>query len=53
MGMRRMMRRTNGFSKKWKNLEAAYVLWADPGHANLPPDTIDLRQSQFCLVKSN
>lgn len=27
MGMRRMTRLTNGFSKKWKNLEAAYSLW--------------------------
>jgi hypothetical protein len=26
MGMRRMTRRTNGFSKKWKNLQAAYSL---------------------------
>ena len=27
MGMRRMTRLTNGFSKKWANLEAAYALW--------------------------
>jgi IS1 family transposase len=27
MGMRRMTRLTNGFSKKWKNLQAAYSLW--------------------------
>lgn len=27
MGMRRMTRLTNGFSKKWDNLEAAYSLW--------------------------
>ncbi len=27
MGMRRMTRLTNGFSKKWGNLEAAYSLW--------------------------
>ena len=27
MGMRRMTRLTNGFSKKWNNLEAAYSLW--------------------------
>lgn len=27
MGMRRMTRLTNGFSKKWGNLEAAYALW--------------------------
>ena len=27
MGMRRMTRLTNAFSKKWKNLESAYVLW--------------------------
>jgi len=27
MGMRRMTRLTNGFSKKWKNLDAAYALW--------------------------
>jgi IS1 family transposase len=27
MGMRRMTRLTNGFSKKWENLEAAYALW--------------------------
>jgi len=27
MGMRRMTRLTNGFSKKWDNLEAAYALW--------------------------
>ncbi len=27
MGMRRMTRLTNGFSKKWANLEAAYSLW--------------------------
>ena len=27
MGMRRMTRLTNGFSKKWENLEAAYSLW--------------------------
>ncbi len=27
MGMRRMTRLTNAFSKKWKNLEAAYSLW--------------------------
>jgi len=27
MGMRRMTRLTNGFSKKWRNLQAAYSLW--------------------------
>jgi IS1 family transposase len=27
MGMRRMTRLTNAFSKKWANLEAAYYLW--------------------------
>jgi len=27
MGMRRMTRLTNGFSKKWENLRAAYALW--------------------------
>jgi IS1 family transposase len=27
MGMRRMTRLTNGFSKKWENLEFAYALW--------------------------
>jgi hypothetical protein len=27
MGMRRMTRLTNAFSKKWENLEAAYDLW--------------------------
>ncbi|MDI3253955.1 MAG: IS1 family transposase [Bacillota bacterium] len=27
MGMRRMARLTNTFSKKWENLEAAYALW--------------------------
>lgn len=27
MGMRRMTRLTNAFSKKWANLEAAYALW--------------------------
>lgn len=27
MGMRRMTRLTNAFSKKWQNLEAAYSLW--------------------------
>jgi IS1 family transposase len=27
MGMRRMTRLTNAFSKKWENLEAAYNLW--------------------------
>jgi IS1 family transposase len=27
MGMRRMTRLTNGFSKKWENLEAAFALW--------------------------
>ncbi len=27
MGMRRMTRLTNAFSKKWDNLEAAYALW--------------------------
>jgi len=27
MGMRRMTRLTNAFSKKWGNLEAAYALW--------------------------
>jgi IS1 family transposase len=27
MGMRRMTRLTNCFSKKWRNLEAAYSLW--------------------------
>ena len=27
MGMRRMTRLTNAFSKKWENLEAAYALW--------------------------
>jgi hypothetical protein len=27
MGMRRMTQLTNGFSKKWENLEAAYSLW--------------------------
>ena len=26
-GLRRMARLTNGFSKKWENLEAAYALW--------------------------
>jgi transposase-like protein/IS1 family transposase len=27
MGMRRMTRLTNAFSKKWENLETAYALW--------------------------
>jgi hypothetical protein len=27
MGMRRMTRLTNGFSKTWENLQAAYSLW--------------------------
>ena len=27
MGMRRMTRLTNAFSKKWENLNAAYALW--------------------------
>jgi IS1 family transposase len=27
MGMRRLTRLTNAFSKKWENLEAAYYLW--------------------------
>src|SRR5208337_3103691 len=27
MGMRRMTRLTNAFSKKWQNLQAAYSLW--------------------------
>lgn len=27
MGMRRMTRLTNAFSKKWANLEAAYAIW--------------------------
>ncbi len=27
MGMRRMTRLTNGFSKKWENMQAAYSLW--------------------------
>jgi transposase-like protein/IS1 family transposase len=27
MGMRRMTRLSNGFSKKWQNLKAAYALW--------------------------
>jgi transposase-like protein/IS1 family transposase len=27
MGMRRMTRLTNGFSKKWENLQMAYSLW--------------------------
>jgi transposase-like protein/IS1 family transposase len=27
MGMRRLTRLTNGFSKKWENLEAAFALW--------------------------
>jgi hypothetical protein len=27
MGMRRMTRLTNAFSKKWENLAAAYSLW--------------------------
>jgi hypothetical protein len=27
MGMRRMTRLTNPFSKKWENLRAAYCLW--------------------------
>jgi IS1 family transposase len=27
MGMRRLTRLTNGFSKKWENLQAAYALW--------------------------
>jgi transposase-like protein/IS1 family transposase len=27
MSMRRMTRLTNGFSKKWENLKAAYALW--------------------------
>jgi IS1 family transposase len=27
MGMRRMTRLTNAFSKKWENLDAAYALW--------------------------
>jgi len=27
MGMRRMTRLTNAFSKKWENLEASYALW--------------------------
>jgi hypothetical protein len=27
MGMRRMTRLTNAFSKKWGNLKAAYALW--------------------------
>jgi hypothetical protein len=27
MGMRRMTRLTNAFSKKWENLESAHALW--------------------------
>jgi hypothetical protein len=27
MGMRRMTRLTNAFSKKWENLKVAYALW--------------------------
>jgi IS1 family transposase len=27
MGMRRMTRLTNGFSKKWENLKSAYAVW--------------------------
>ncbi|MGA9644891.1 MAG: IS1 family transposase, partial [Candidatus Korobacteraceae bacterium] len=27
MGMRRMTRLTNAFSKKWENLKAAYAVW--------------------------
>jgi hypothetical protein len=27
MGMRRMTRLSNAFSKKWENLRAAYALW--------------------------
>jgi hypothetical protein len=27
MGMRRMTRLTNAFSKKWENLQASYYLW--------------------------
>ncbi len=27
MGMRRMTRLTNAFSKKWENLQAAYSVW--------------------------
>jgi hypothetical protein len=27
MGMHRMTRLTNAFSKKWENLEASYYLW--------------------------
>jgi hypothetical protein len=27
MGMRRMTRLSNAFSKKWQNLKAAYALW--------------------------
>jgi hypothetical protein len=27
MGMRRMTRLTNAFSKKWANLKAAYAVW--------------------------
>ncbi len=27
MGMRRMTRLTNAFSKKWENLKSAYALW--------------------------
>jgi hypothetical protein len=27
MGMRRMTRLANAFSKKWENLQAAYSLW--------------------------
>lgn len=27
MGMRRMTRRTNEYSKRWQNLQAAYSLW--------------------------
>jgi hypothetical protein len=27
MGMRRMTRLTNAFSKKWENLRAAYAVW--------------------------
>jgi len=27
MGMRRMTRLTNAFSKKWENLKATYALW--------------------------
>jgi hypothetical protein len=42
MGMRRMTRLTNAFSKKWDNLEAAYNLWFAYSDVSVRSAHIDL-----------